>query len=137
MTTSRVAGGNGSLAAATPAAPTGSSANSNRIAKRSPTASSTRTAWAITSGPMPSPGSTATENVLTASPPDPLSLRRGGTHTMGLFVSRDARFLEQRAADFVQAAQQQLAAVRIGAERDRNAAVVRHQLCLQIHHQLV
>src|SRR5436189_3374566 len=56
---------------------------------------------------------------------------------MAPLVGRDAVFLEQCAADFVQTAQQQLPAVGIGGEGRVQATVIRNHLSQQIDDQLV
>src|SRR5438874_97630 len=52
-------------------------------------------------------------------------------------VFGDARLLEQRAVDLVQAAQQQLAAIRVEREWLAESAVVRHRQLREIDHDIV
>ena len=98
-TAARVSSGNGSPAAATPAAPIGKRRSVNSIAKRSPAASSARSACAMTSGPIPSPGSTAIEYCFTTFPlsrfPFPGFSR---TPRSGLPPAKSARFRRGRGA---------------------------------------
>src|SRR5439155_400589 len=96
VTASRVTSGSGSPPAATPAAPTGKRRSVNSIPKRSPAASSARSASAITSGPIPSPGSTAMEYCFTTFP---LSRDRGREdRAEAVLAERPDRVLARRAA---------------------------------------
>src|SRR5207244_3882659 len=84
VTPARVASGSGSPAAATPAAPTANRWRINLIPNRSPTTSRTCSASATTSGPIPSPGSTAIVYGLTTGLPSfvPVPLP-GSARTLG------------------------------------------------------
>ena len=96
-----VRGGSGDPEASIAAPPTSASTNSNSRPSCRPSASSTRTASAVTSGPMPSPPSTAMRCVMRAR----------------LLVRGDALALRQQEAELVDAVEQAVA--REGVDRER------------------
>src|SRR5207302_5775162 len=63
----------------------------------------------------------------------PAARRSCSASSMPPLKGRDARLLEQRPADFVETAQQQLAPVRIGGEPRFKAKVICYHLPLQIN----
>src|SRR6202453_2586762 len=122
----RVAAGNASPAASMAAPPTSADSNRNAWPCRSATRDSARTASAVTSGPMPSPPSTAIRACILGSFPVSAS-----GWTRGL-VTLDVLELALQVTELVHAVQQAVACERLDRERHGDARRQSHRRGIQV-----